>query len=393
MKRNVELKSVIRRASAILVGILVVVSCGDNSSTTDTTQASSTGILKGVCPDTVVIQTDWSPQAEHGFVYNLVGLGYTFDTDTLALTGPLYSNNEPTGVNVQINVGGPVSGSDPVISRLHSDPDILLAFMGTDIALSKSQDFPTVSVVAPFNINPQIIMWDPATYPEVRTISELKDADVRVLYFRNVAYMKYLVTAGILNENQVDDSYEGYPDQFVAANGKVAQQGYGTNEPFYYENKLEQWKKTVRYQYIHETGWSPYAQSLATTPQKMSENDECLKKLVPIIQQSTVDYVLDPTTANELIVEAVNTYATGNQYDIEQAAASADKQLTDRLISNSPDGTLGSFDLDRVQAFIDLALPIYTERGDLVKVGIAASDLATNQYIDPTISLPVETAG
>lgn len=393
MKRNVELKSVIRRASAILIGILVVVSCGDNSSTTDTTQASSTGILKGVCPDTVVIQTDWSPQAEHGFVYYLVGPGYTFDTDTLALTGPLYSNNEPTGVNVQINVGGPVSGSDPVISRLHSDPDILLAFMGTDIALSKSQDFPTVSVVAPFNINPQIIMWDPATYPEVRTISELKDADVRVLYFRNVAYMKYLVTAGILSENQVDDSYEGYPDQFVAANGKVAQQGYGTNEPFYYENKLEQWKKTVRYQYIHETGWSPYAQSLATTPQKMSENDECLKKLVPIIQQSTVDYVLDPTAANELIVEAVNTYATGNQYDIEQAAASADKQLTDRLISNSPDGTLGSFDLDRVQAFIDLALPIYTERGDLVKGGIAASDLATNQYIDPTISLPVETAG
>jgi hypothetical protein len=31
-------------------------------------------------------------------------------------------------------------------------------------------------VVAPMEINPQIIMWDPATYPDVTTIEDLKDA-------------------------------------------------------------------------------------------------------------------------------------------------------------------------------------------------------------------------
>lgn len=349
--------------------------------------------LAGICPSTVVIQTDWWPQAEHGFVYQLLGPDYVVNTADMSVKGPLMSQGSSTGVDIQINAGGPSIGFDPVISRMYSRPEILLGFMGTDIAISQSEEYPTIGVVAPFNINPQIIMWDPATYPDIRTIDELKDANVKVLYFRNVAYMKYLTATGILNEDQVDDSYDGFPEQFVTAGGTVAQQGFGTNEPIFYETKLEKWMKPIRYQYLHETGWTPYAQTLAVTPDNKTKYNECLANLVPLIQQAQLDYVLDPSATNEVIVDVVQTLNPTTPYDFDLAMASADKQVIDRLVSNSPDGILGSFDVSRVDDFIATAAPIYTARGDKVRESLTAADLVTNEYIDPSISLPAESAG
>lgn len=386
-----------RRNSALFVlpilASVLLTGCGSDSESDSTTSVNAPQMsvdLSKACPETVEIQTDWNPQAEHGFVYKLLGPDYNIDTESLSVTGSLHSQGSPTGVRVRINAGGPAINFDPVISRLYSQPNILLAFMSTDIAISKSQEMPTVAVVAPFNINPQILMWDPQTYPDVRTIDDLKTAQVKVIYFRNVAYMRYLVGAGILDEKQVVDSYDGFPEQFITANGAIAQQGFGTNEPFFYENKLAQWMKPVRYQYLHELGWTPYAQSLATTPEKKQLFDECLRLLIPIIQQAQVDYVTDPSATNELIVETVRRFSSGSAYDIEQATASTEKQLADRLVSNSPDNTLGSFDIERINTFIATAKPIYEERGDKVKKDLTASDLVTNEYIDRSISLPAD---
>ena len=58
------------------------------SETTASGGGSAAGSLKGVCPDTVVFQTDWNPEAEHGAEYNMVGEGYTADTSKLRVTGP-----------------------------------------------------------------------------------------------------------------------------------------------------------------------------------------------------------------------------------------------------------------------------------------------------------------
>src|SRR5689334_7350941 len=34
---------------------------------------AAAGSLKGVCPDTVVFQTNWWPEPDHGFLYQLIG--------------------------------------------------------------------------------------------------------------------------------------------------------------------------------------------------------------------------------------------------------------------------------------------------------------------------------
>jgi hypothetical protein len=377
-----------------LIGVAIAASlalaaCGGSDSATDTTPTAAMGIdLKAAgCPNTVVIQTDWFPEAEHGNLYNLIGPGYSIDAKKLTVTGDLISGGKTTGVSVQVRAGGPAIGYGRPIAAMYEDPEILLGFTGTDEAVAQSTAKPTVAVVAPFNINPQIIMWDPINHPDVKTIADLKEPGVKVRYFQDADYMKYLIQSGQLDEKQTDDTYDGTPASFVASGGKDAQQGFGTSEPYSYKNDIKEWAKDIAYQYVHDAGWTAYAQSLGGTPANIEKYDSCLKALVPVIQQAAIDYLAAPDTANAVILDAVSQYNNGWTYTKGQGDAAVAKMLADKLVANSPDGTLGSFDNDRITKFIETATPVYTATGSEVKEGLTAADLVTNEYINPDIKL------
>jgi hypothetical protein len=319
----------------------------------------------------------------------LIGDGYTVNTEKLSVSGDLVSEGQTTGVKVEVRAGGPAIGYSQVTSELYKDPNILLGFTSTDESVSQSGgEFPTVAVVAPFNINPQIIMWDPETYPDVKKIADLKEKGVKVRYFNGAAYMDYFTATGILDKKQTDGTYDGAPASFLAAAGKDAQQGFGTAEPYFYEKVLKEWMKPVGYQYIHDAGWTAYAQSLGGIPANIEKYDSCLKALVPVIQKAMITYIASPDRTNALILDAVKQYNNGWVYDAGQAAAAVEQMQADKLIANSPDGTLGSFDLDRVTKFIEVAGPVFTSTGSKVKEGLVADDVVTNKYIDPSIKLP-----
>jgi len=376
-------------ATAIIAALALAACGGSDTAAPDTTAAAATGVdlVAAGCPATVSIQTDWNPEAEHGNLYQLVGPGYTVDKAKLRVTGDLMAGGKTTGVKVEIRAGGPAIGYSQVTAELYKDPSILLGFTSTDEAVAHSTDFPTQAVVAPFNINPQIIMWDPNTYPDVKTIGDLKATGAKVRYFDGAAYMDYFTSTGILDKKQVDGTYDGAPASFIAAGGKDTQQGFGTAEPYAYKNLFKDWMKDVGYQYIHDAGWTAYAQSLGGTPANIAKYDTCLKALVPVIQQAAVDYVAAPDTANAIVVDAVTQYNNGWTYDAGQGKAAVAKMQEDKLIANSPDGTLGSFDMDRVTKFIATATPVFTSTGAKVKDGLVAEDIVTNKYINPAIKL------
>jgi hypothetical protein len=377
-------------ATAVIAALALSACGGSDNAASDTTVAAATGVdlVAAGCPETVSLQTDWNPEAEHGNLYQLIGPGYTVDKEKQRVSGDLMAGGETTGVKVEIRAGGPAIGYEQVTAMLYKDPSILLGFTSTDEQVSHSgDDFPTVAVVAPFNINPQIIMWDPNTYPDVKEIKDLKATGAKVRYFDGAAYMDYFTATGILDKKQVDGTYDGAPASFIAAGGKDTQQGFGTSEPYFYKNVLKEWMKDVGYQYIHDAGWTAYAQSLGGTPANITKYDTCLKALVPVIQQAALDYVAAPETANAIILDAVAQYNNGWVYDAGQAAAAVVKMQEDKLVANSPDGTLGSFDMDRVTAFIEIATPVFTSTGAKVKEGLVADDLVTNKYINPEIKL------
>ena len=376
--------------TAVIAALALSACGGSDNAASDTTVAAATGVdlVAAGCPETVSLQTDWNPEAEHGNLYQLIGPGYTVDKEKQRVSGDLMAGGETTGVKVEIRAGGPAIGYEQVTAMLYKDPSILLGFTSTDEQVSHSgDDFPTIAVVAPFNINPQIIMWDPNTYPDVKEIKDLKATGAKVRYFDGAAYMDYFTATGILDKKQVDGTYDGAPASFIAAGGKDTQQGFGTAEPYFYKNVLKEWMKDVGYQYIHDAGWTAYAQSLGGTPANIAKYDTCLKALVPVIQQAALDYVAAPETANAIILDAVAQYNNGWVYDAGQAAAAVVKMQEDKLVANSPDGTLGSFDMDRVTAFIEIATPVFTSTGAKVKEGLVADDLVTNKYINPEIKL------
>ncbi len=344
--------------------------------------------LSAAGPETVVIQTDWNPESEHGAQYNLLGEEYTIDADLKAVSGPLMAAGEYTGVDVEVRSGGPAIGFQTVAAQMYQDTSITLGYAGTDGQVQQSADLPTKAVLAPLDINPQMIMWDPETYPEVETISELGETGAFVRYFGGAAYMEYFIADGQLSIDQVDGGYDGTPANFIAAQGADAQQGFASAEPFIYENEVADWGKPVAFELIHDAGWRAYAGAMSVRSAEFEELSPCLELLVPVMQQATVDYYAEPTATNDLIVELVEAYDTGWVYSPEVADFSMQQQLDLGLVGNAGNDTLGDFDLERVQETLEIMTPIAEALGTPPLEGLTVDDLVTNEFIDETIGLP-----
>ncbi|MEI8241547.1 MAG: ABC transporter substrate-binding protein, partial [Actinomycetota bacterium] len=367
---------------------LVLAACGDDKKSDSS--SGGVGVLAKICPETVTIQTDWMPEAEHGFLYQMVGKGYTVDTAKAIVTGPLVdSKGNDTGVKIAIQSGGGAQNFQSVTSIMYQNDNVLLGYVYTDEAIQNSATFPTVAIESGFEKNPQMIMWDPATYPDAKGIADLGKAGVKVRYFGGAAYMDFLTSTGVLDKANTDGSYQGDPSLFVTDEGKAAQQGFGSAEPYTYEQVIEGWKKPVKYEYINDIGWKNYAESIATKPANIAKYSDCFKKLVPIIQQASVDYVNTPTNGNAVILDAVKQF--GSAFGWDYTAGAAEYGVTtikkDGLVANGTDGVMGSFDLARVNDLIAKAIPVYTAQDSPPKAGLKAEDIVTNEFLDKSIHL------
>lgn len=391
----------VRALTGLALGAILLAACGSGTAETTaaptteppattaapgTTAAPTTAAPAGladVCPDPIVIQTDWFPEAEHGALYQMVGSDYVIDKDLKTVTGSLTSGGEDMGIDIEVRTGGPAIGFAPVETQMYTDESITLGYTSTDGAVLLHADTPTIAVVAPLEKNPQIIMWDPGTYPDVKTIADLGEAGVTIQYFAGGVFMDVLVAQGILTADQIDPSYDGSPARFVAENGAIAQQAFASAEPYIYKNEVPEWGKDIAFQLIHDAGFQIYSQPLGIRAADLEELRPCLQQFVPIVQKAVVEYVTDPGAANALIVETVETFADFWVYSLGVADFSVQQQKDLGLVSNGGDSTIGNFDEARVQAVIDQI----REAGMDVEADLTAADIFTNEFIDPSIGL------
>ncbi len=375
--------------SAVLATLALTAACSSGESTESSGFAGEIGPvdLSTDCPAKVVIQTDWNPEAEHGHLYQLLGPDPQINAENKRVSGPLFDRGQYTGVDIEIRAGGPAIGFQSVTSQMYADPDILLGYVDTDQAIQNSESNPTTAVMAPLDISPQIIMWDPATYPQVQAIADLKATNARVLYFEGATYMSYLTGAGILSPDQVDGSYDGSPANFVADAGKAAQQGYASSEPQLYLEEVEGWNKPIDYQLIHDVGYPIYKSAMAVRSADLEANSTCLEQLVPVLQRGAVDYLAAPQAADAVILDAVGQYNTGWVYSQRNADFAKEAMVDLGLMGNGPNATIGDFDAERVQRVIDITTPIFTDQGTAPADGLSPEAVATNRFIDTSVSL------
>jgi len=364
--------------SGLLALALVAAACGGDD---DSAAGGGDGVLSDVCPATVVVQTDWFPEAEHGALYNLIGEGYTVDTANKIVSGPMVLDGQDLGVTFEVRTGGPAIGFAPVTSYVYTDDSITFGYANTEAQVLSYEDTPLLSVVAPLEINPQMIMWDPDTYPNVETLADLGEAGVPINVFGGGVFSEVFVAQGIWSADQIDPSYDGSPARFIAEGGAIAQQGFASAEPYDYENTFTDWGKPVAFQTLHDAGFEVYAATLGIRPDQKAELDDCLKEIVPVFQQSVVSYINSPERTNAIIVDAVEQFADSWTQSMEITAWSVDQQKDLGLVGNGPDDTVGNMVGDRIQGVIDGM----SQAGMAVPSGLSADDLFTNEYINESI--------
>ena len=264
---------------------------------------------------------------------------------------------------------------------MYLDEEITLAYVSTDEAIILGADTPVLSVVAPLEKNPQIIQWDPGTYPDVQSIADIGAAGILVNVFAGGTFIDVFVNEGVLSADQIDPSYDGSPSRFITEGGAIAQQGFASESPYSYETVYEEWARPIAFELIHDAGLPLYSQTLAIRTADLDALRPCLERFVPIVQQSVVDFASDPARANVIIVEAVETIDSFWQYPPALAEFSVQAQLELGLVGNGPDGTVGNMDEDRIA---DVIAKIIAAGFD-VDPSLQPSDIVTNEFIDESI--------
>jgi hypothetical protein len=374
-----------------------IAGCGSSSSPsaaaggTPSTSATTAGVLSGICPSTVEIQQNWTPEAEQGAYYELAASGGNIDSGQKTYTAPLVdpATGKATGVNVELLAGGPATGYSNPEQLLYENQSILLGVDATDSQIQSYAKTPTVGVVTPMNLYDNVFFWNPAKH-NFSGISDIGASGATLLsYGTGGALNLYLEAKGELHHSQIDGAYNGSPADFVASGGSLISGGYATYEPYYYSHQLSAWDKAISYQLIETTGYNPYSNDTFVTPANLKKYSACLTKLVPMIQQAQISYLQSPDRVNQLIVQLATDYKIGGGYSMAVAQYADQTMLADKIVSNPSSGAFGSFDLTRVNTLIGQLQSTKSVTG--LPSGFSASTLETNQFIDPNISMTFYT--
>lgn len=378
-----------QKTTATLVAIMAVAlsSCSNsNSVSSDSTETEVTQLVSSdvslvdVCPPTVVVQTDWFPEAEHGGIYELMGADYAASKDTGAVVGAFTVHGVDTGVDLEIRAGGPFL-QIPVVTQMYQDDAIMFGFVGTDVAVKTYKDTPTLAVFSGLNKNPQVILWDATKHPNAKSIADIAKEVSTIYVFGDQSFMRYFTSIGAVNKDQIDTNYQG---NLLLATEDASHQGFATSEPYKY-SVLDTGAITTGYEFIHDAGWTSYSQSLAIRKDRLEEFAPCLTKVVPILQQAQLDYINAPERANAIIIATTKTYDSWWTQSEGDTSNSAKTQKEFGIIGNGDTPTFGDFEEGRVTDFIAKALPIYREQG-LDVIDVTPADITTNEFLDPSIT-------
>jgi hypothetical protein len=372
------------RLAAVLA--LALVASGAWAATSQSAPSSAAAVptksLKGVCPSTIVLQTDWFPEAEYGAYFSLIGAKGTLDAKKGSYTGPLGK----TGVNLSIRAGGPFIGQQTVQSLMYQDDSITLGLVHTDDAVRFSKQLPTVSVVAPLEHSPLALVWDPQKH-NFKTWREIGASGSKILVFtKAVNYVPYVIAKGYVPESSFDDSFDGSYARFVA-DTSLLQQAFVTETPYRLKSEIKEYGRDTGVILVSQSGYDPYLSSLSVKKSRLAALTPCLKRLVPIVQQAQVDYIKNATATNKVMVDVVTGMKSFWTLSMPLLAFGNQKALQYKIISNGPDKTLGNFNLKRVQKVIADFHATFGTDVQTADPNVTPSSIVTNRFIDLKIGL------
>jgi hypothetical protein len=339
--------------------------------------------LSGVCPSTISVQANWWPSSDDAFLFDLIGPNGTTDTSKNTYSGPIGNS----GVTLTILSGGP-GASYQTDTALAYENDPYLFMESTDEQISNSAQHPTTAVFAWYQQYPLIFLWGNQKW-NFTSLQQIAASGTKVLALSSGTYLGLFEKEGLLTKAQVDTSYNGAPARFVAADGNIIQQGFVDEEPYQLQYETSAWGKPVKFLLVGNKEFPVYQDELAVRPDELAAKTPCLKKLIPLFQEASIQYAKNPASAEKAVVNFTNSLkGTGVAVSAGLANYAYTAQLKYGLIANGTDGTYGSFDFTEIQSAITKLTPVFESEGVHPKAGLTPSDLVTNQFLDPSIKLP-----
>jgi len=381
-----------RMVAGVLALGLVVAACGDDDSGSDGTAEEGTDgeNSETVCPSNMVIQVDWWPEVEHGGTYQLMGDGAEADANLFTYSGPIDSAYAVGGIEtLEIRAGGDAIESQPVAAVMKTDQDIVLGYLNSDDIIQAAPTVEVTAVATTLEINPQMVMWDPAQLEiDKDDPTSIAATGRRVLHFPGNAFIEFMISSGVMTADQGDPNYSGAPDQWVSNGGDFVQQGFATNEIFNYENLID-WKDgapaDVDFLLIDDLGWQPYPGAYVVLSERLEDLSPCLELFVPKLQQAWVDFLANPGPIGDEIIAVTEAYDNFWTLSPELNEAAYALFESTGIGSNGPDDIYGNFDAERLSVLFEQMSAILAESGIDLPDGYTAESAYTNDFIDPTI--------
>jgi NitT/TauT family transport system substrate-binding protein len=251
--------------------------------------------------ETVRLQTDWWPQAEHGGFYQALAKGY-------------YS---AVGINAVIVSGGP--GITPIQALMSGYSDLSVG-RTDDVILDASEGLPLVVVAVYMEHDPQAILVH-----EEDTIKSFKDLAGRTIMAAPesdwVAYLKlhYKIDFNLIPLNFGMGEF--------MADKHFAQQCFVTNEP-YFVRKNGGHPRTLL---IADSGYNPY-RCILTTRRYLAAHPQAVRSFVAASVRGWKDFMDgDPEPAIRLISQR------NDQITVDLMRFSIQAMREQQIVSGNPD--------------------------------------------------------
>ena len=258
--------------SIAVVGVFLN-GCGP--STTSTAPDAINADVSASKIESVIVQLNWYPEAEHGGVFQAKAEG-------------VY---EAAGLNVQIRPGGRAT---PVAPELQLGR-VQFAFANADdVVTYRREGLDIVAVAAAMQDSPRCIL--------VQEASGVKDftglAGMTLQRQAGRPFLEFMRSKGILDQVK-EVPYHGSVTSLVS-DKNIAIQAYSFAEPLL----AEQQGVKVRRLMVSDLGWNPYASVLVTTGDMIRERPDLVRKFVQATCSGWQRYMTDPSLGNEAILAA-----------------------------------------------------------------------------------------
>ena len=340
--------------------------------------------LTGICPDPLVIQTDWFPEPDHGYTYQAIG--------TEARSTPRRARTpgrSPTpGITLEIRAGGPFINFSPPAQQIYADPTIFAGYADTgDVIRNAGGEQPLVSVFASYDKGPQILMWDPARIPTMQTIEDVKESGATVLYFEGAAYMDYLLETGQLDRR---------PDRRLLRRQPRALRGRGQPRAAGLRHQRDL-QVRERHRRVDEASGVPAdprhrLRHLPVGPvgeARDADREQGLPRRTRADLPAGAGGLRKDPDADEREARG-DRHGAGHVLDADggRNADAVQRMLDLELVSDAGNTTIGDFDCERVDGLIEKLAPGVRGEGRHASPPTRrAMQVVTNEFIDTSISL------